>query len=506
MTINKKNNHTKNGYRYFRSLVIPAALVMIGGFTGCNKFLDVAPKDKVPQSTLFTTEQGFKDALTGVYVGMDKNSTAGARFGLYTNDLTMGMVSVMGVDYDNFSNSTVQDGIINNVGYYYYNQSSVKLEIDGIWGGLYNNIANLNNILTEIEGRKDVFTGDSYNRVKGEALALRALFHFDLARLFGKSPATGMNDKAIPYNTKYGINPSSFNTLQEVLDACIGDLTAAKDLLAETDTSAVLKGAEDPFHAYTQNHLNYWAVQGLMARVYLYKGDLENADKYARAVIGAGKFKLITFNVALNTDKDRTFSQELLFALYSSSVKANNITLFGSTKEKFPLNLDPETKRKALYVATSGSANDYRYTSWFENNTATPAVNVPCKYFQDDGMPYYLQNMVPLIRVSEMYYIAAECANRKNDITTSVNYLNEVRQSRSVYPLIAAGITSTDSVSNEIMREYQKEFIQEGQTFFYYKRLNKNLRQVTGTTAPEAQLAGAYNWPIPDQEKEYNNP
>jgi len=68
--------------------------------------------------------------------------------------------------------------------------------------------------------------------------------------------------------------------------------------------------------------------------------------------------------------------------------------------------------------------------------------------------------------------------------------------------LNGAGISSTDSLSKEIMREYQKEFIQEGQTLFYYKRLNKDLKQVTTTTA--VIPANVYVFPIPDKEKEYN--
>ncbi|MNL76416.1 hypothetical protein D3C87_2023820 [compost metagenome] len=52
------------------------------------------------------------------------------------------------------------------------------------------------------------------------------------------------------------------------------------------------------------------------------------------------------------------------------------------------------------------------------------------------------------------------------------------------------------------MKEYKKEFIQEGQTFFYYKRLNKDLAAVTGTTVIVPK--GAYVFPIPDKEIEYN--
>ena len=82
-------------------------------------------------------------------------------------------------------------------------------------------------------------------------------------------------------------------------------------------------------------------------------------------------------------------------------------------------------------------------------------------------------------------------------------FLNKVRQARGLTALNSGGITNTDSLSKEIMREYQKEFIQEGQTFFYYKRLNKDLRLVTATNA--AIPADVYVFPIPDKEKEYNH-
>ncbi|HET7898470.1 MAG TPA: RagB/SusD family nutrient uptake outer membrane protein, partial [Flavisolibacter sp.] len=372
----------------------------------------------------------------------------------------------------------------------------------GIWNGLYTNIANINNILAQIDAKKPVFTGDNFSQVKGEAIALRALFHFDLARLFGQPPITGMNAKAIPYVTKFGVTATPFSTLQNVLDSCLADLSTAKNLLSQTDTSAVVKAVEDPFKSYTQNHLNYWAVQALMARVYLYKGDGENADKYAKAVIGSNKFPLITSNVAAvnNAVRDRTFSQEHLFSVYASNTTTYNLSLFNqSVTTSTPLRLQPAGKN-AVYTTGTGSAGDYRYSSWFDNSQVN--VNVPSKFFQDNNLPYHLQNIVPVLRASEMYYIAAEVANAKGDLTAGTAMLNQVRQARGLTALNAAGIGNSDSLSKEIMREYKKEFIQEGQTFFYYKRLNKDLKQVTGTTA--VVPADVYVLPIPDKEKEYN--
>ncbi len=483
------------------TLITVSAVIMLLA-SGCKKFLDVPPKDKVPQATLFTDEQGFKDALIGIYLGMDKPQNAG-NYGLYTTNFSMGMMSTLAYQYDNATVAGAGAGsFYNNVVYYFYNEPTVRQEIDGLWGGMYNNIANLNNMLIQVNQHKDVFHGDNYNRIKGEAIALRGLFHFDLLRSFGQPPLTGASAPAIPYVTQFTIKSTPFVTLQAGLDSCVVDLLNAKDLLAAADTTSVIKAAEDPFTSYTQNHLNYWAVKALLARVYLYKGDYNNAEKYAKEVIGSNKFPLITSNIAAATNivRDRIFSQELLFAVYSSNVKNYNSELFDKSGSAVPLRLLPAGKN-AVYTTGSGNASDYRYISWFDNSQG--GLNVPSKFFQDNNLPYELQNQVPVIRVSEMYYIAAECANNNGAVTTGTSYINNVRQARGLTGLNAAGFTNPDSLSIEILHEYQKEFIQEGQTWFYYKRLNKDLKQVTTTTA--SIPADVYVFPIPDKEKEYNH-
>jgi hypothetical protein len=395
------------------------------------------------------------------------------------------------------SNST----FFNNVARYTYTDAAVKPEIEGIWSNMYTTIANINNLLSQIDGEKPVFTKDNYYRVKGEALGARALLHFDLLRLFGPSPATGMNDKAIPYVRSFDIKPTRFSTVNEVLDSCIRDLHEAKGLLAVTDTSALVNAGYDLYSAYTQNHINYWTVEALLARAYLYKGNMDSASYYATAVIGSNKFPIISSNVAAATNllRDRLFYQEVLFSVYSKNLKSYN-GLFEIASPAQPLKMTKATKT-ALYTTGSGNASDYRYTSWFDNNQS--GINVPSKFYQNDSLPYQLQGNVPVVRISEMYYIAAEAANSKGDINTGVDMLNKVRQGRGLSALNASGISSTDSVSTEIMREYQKEFLQEGQTFFYYKRLNKDLTKVTTTTA--VIPANVYVFPLPDKEVEYNH-
>jgi hypothetical protein len=495
------NKPLKNQYMH-RAFFITgiAMLLMLAGLTGCKKFLDLPLKDKVPESILFQDEQGFKDAMIGVYLALDK-PTNGGTYSMYTKDLSMGMLSALAYNYDNANTANVGEGspFYNSLILYNYADATVKAEIDGLWGGMYNTIANVNNLLGQIDEKKGLFTKDNYYRVKGEAIGARALLHFDLLRLFGPSPATVTNQKAIPYVRLFGVRPTHFSTVNEALDSCIRDLHEAKNLLALADTSRLLQAANDLYAAYTQNHINYWTVEALLARAHLYKGNYDSAAYYATMVIGSNKFPVITSNVAAasNIVRDRLFSQEIIFSVYSANVKKYNSDLFAKSPGALQLSTNA---RNVIYVNGNGSANDYRYVSSFQPGTI--GLFVPTKFFQDDNLPYQLQNNVPVVRISEMYYIAAEAANAKNDINTAIYYLNKIRQGRGLANLNPANVSTPDNVSTEIMKEHQKEFMQEGQTFFYYKRLNKNLSTVTSNTA--VIPANAYVFPLPDKELEYN--
>ena len=469
----------------------------IGAITlsGCEKFLEMPLKDKIPQEIVFNDEQGFIDALIGVYLGMDKPETVTSK-GLYTNTLSLGALSVMANNYSNATVSTMNNSLYANFAKYDYEQAGVKQEIANMWGVLYNNVANLNNLLEHIDAKEHVFSRDHFARIKGEALALRALFHFDLARLYGKSPVIGMNEKAIPYVTKFGSASVPFVTLNTALESCISDLNDAERLLAKADTSSLHEGSLDLFAGYTQNHMNYWATKALLARVYLYKGDYNNAWKNAAEVIGSKKFPLSTSNVAIstNTTRDRLFSKELVFALYSTNVTSINEGMFNLTSGVSLQFTAPN--KNALY---GNPSTDYRL-SWFDRNIVN--TEVPSKYFQNSGLPYIMQNIVPLIRISEMYYIAAECANNNGDVIMALGYLNDVRNARGLSSLTSTDVPDAVALSLEITKEYKKEFFQEGQTFFYYKRLNKDLKAETGTTV--IVPADVYVFPIPDREIEYN--
>ena len=127
--------------------------------TGCESWLDVQPRTKIKSDDLFETEAGFKDALVGVYTLMKSEP-------LYGREMTFGFVEVLTNGYG--YNSTYA-----NAAKWNYTDLTVRPLVDNIWSKMYNTLANVNNLLDNIDSHKDVFTGDNYNIIKGEALGLR---------------------------------------------------------------------------------------------------------------------------------------------------------------------------------------------------------------------------------------------------------------------------------------------------------------------------------------------
>lgn len=457
--------------------------LMLGAGSGCNKWLDVKPKTQVGEQDLLTTEQGFKDALIGVYTGISDQT-------LYGREFTMAMMDVLGANYNVGYNlhTYYQAGLYN------YEDGKTKTVLDDIWKQAYKNIANINNLLEEIDARKGVFKPGMYELVKGEALGLRALLHFDMLRAFGPVPATGLDKPAIPYVTSFNMQVQPRQTARQIVALCLQDLEAARALLSWQQQ--VNYGHADIFLAHTRNHFNYWAATGLIARISLYAGDVANAYKYAKMVIDGGKFQLIEAGSLAGTSADRVFSREHLFAVYVSNLQDLNLKHFKVLAGTTNVLTNTATFINARFEVTSGGSTDYRYLHLWKTEGSS-ATKYPAKYWMEDltgGTGYNLRR-VPVLRVSEMYYIAAETAPA---VAEKVGFLNKVRSHRGLQ-LLPTDI-SNELVEAEIMKEYKKEFFQEGQLFFYYKR--KNAEKLEGTAKPGNDAL--YVLPLPDDEIEFN--
>ena len=436
----------------FRIYLLVAAVIVLA-LTGCKKWLDTEAPLKVDQDKVFSTEQGFRDVLNGVYLQMGSRS-------LYGRDMSFGLVSVLGRTYD-----TTISPAIGNLYYegakYNFQDAAVRTTFKNAWDSLYQCIANLNNLLGNIDSKQNLFSGNNYNTIKGEALALRAFIHFDLLRMFAPSiSAGGTNAPAIPYVTTLSPYATPVSSTGAVIDACLADLLNAQSLMSNTDL--------------TTSRLTYWGVKGLLARIYLYKGDLTNAQANALAVINSNKFPLAVNN------SDLVFAKEHLFSLYSYIAVSTGYY-------KSVLNTTPPlgftaANQTALFVTGSGATSDWRKA--FVDPT-TGALNISIANANVSPRKFYAtnNNVLPMIRMTEMYYIAAECATASLDSLTATNMLDSVRVHRNLVKYTLPAL-KRDSLGIEIAKEYQKEFLGEGQAFYFYKRKNIPITALPYTKVP----------------------
>lgn len=466
-------------------------------FASCDSWLEVKPYDQIAEGELQKSEEGYQKMLNGIYI--DLNSDA-----LYGQTLSVEMIEVMGGAYSIGSDNSVW-GNYKDLSSYQYNTEYWRNRLDQTWNKAYALILNCNKILETIDGNKNLFTDGSYYIIKGEALALRAMLHFDMLRLFGPVYSKDSDKKAIPYYTKQTNSPEPILTAQEVMEKITADYEDALNYLANDPVKTegtMMSSTEDGssnFLRYRALRLNYYAVEALMARAYLYMGNKTEAFKYATDVIKTADQNIFPFvdkNLVIGSpaDPDRIFSSEVLFALTNTSRGTIHKNFFDPSRlPNYVFRMDDSMMSNLVYggaATTGGYQDDYRYRAcWM----ATGSNRYFYKYSDMVANGSIQNTMIPMVRLGEMFLIAAE--SQSGDLKAGVKYVNALRRNRGVASL-------TTLTPNLLKYEYIRELYGEGQLFYLYKRLNSDI--ITSATSSKNPKASdlIFVVPLPDTETE----
>lgn len=473
--------------------------------TSCNKWLDLQPEAQVSEDELFKTAEGFEESLNGIY-------TRCIHWRLYGEELSFGLPEVLAQNYSIMPVDGRPEKLdyTQDVLYNYANQRLIARK-DSIWSGLYNAIGNCNILLSHIEEKKAILTNNRYPIIKGEALALRAFLHFDLLRLFAPSFTSNPAAKGIPYVVKSSDIPTPLSSVEESLNKAVTDLLEAKELLAPVDSirnAAYQVGypaggkentAPSLFFQNRRNRMNYYAVCAELARIYLYKNDKQNALAYANEVIVSRKFPWTAAADFINSDaklKDRINYPEIIFGWPIPAMERNLIDRFAALQIR-------KVDGDILYESPGIAAEDNRFKEWLRLSPNNSTYGLQ-KYIrnqearEDDETANRHPLIAPALRLSEMYYIAAECSY-DSDPSKANAFVDSVRYHRGIgIPFTPAGKTE---FINGLIKEARKEFYAEGQMFYMYKRLNTAILGPSGTSyAPGNNI---FVLPLPNDEIEY---
>ncbi len=449
--------------------------------TGCGKFLDVHPKGE--KINMFETAEEYEDALYGVYSEL----TDGNLFGQYLIILP----EVMGQNFTttDYRYAELAEGEMDSNG----STSTRKL----IWKTAYETINHINNIVEHAEEDADTYR---HSRLYlGEALALRAFVHYEILNLYGPpywAPDSGKKT-TIPYVTKYSFDISPLLSYDEVCGKMLDDLKRAEEYLAE-DEALVPAERDNTALSFTDAriaHLNLYAVQALIARVYWSMNDLDNAADYALKVIGSGKFSFRPTSAFVQPDNGTLDLDETIFGLYindeSSMMKKLNINGSGASSS-----LVLATDYASVYEKGGGASTDYRLSAWFDvsYSLCRKLVN---NCFISESNTYNGKSILgyDVLRLPEMYYIVAE-ANIGKDPAKAVDYFDEVLKSRGRETLEESGETLTDDL---LFEERRREFYCEGITWIDMKKRKMDITTVSGKTL-HGDLASTYTLTLPEDE------
>lgn len=470
--------------KYGKNII--AGLLLMGMTASCNDFLNVLPSTEKESNEMFSTVEGCRSVLIGSYIRMKQNS-------LYGQELTCGSIENLAQHWTYTSGS-----IGEYLQKYDYKADVVETVMENNYNNLYKVVADVDGLLAGIEAHRSILDDRNYNLLRGEALGLRAFCHFDVLRLFGPMPDNVPATKILPYVKEVKNKPNAFVNYADYTAQLMQDLNDAEAALAKVDPIREqsiealnqASSSEDDFWGARQMRMNYYAVCALKARVYLWMGNKEQALKYAKMVMEAkstdGK---VMFRLGTRDDcarGDRTFSSEHIFNL-----KANNLSESigsGRTYQKPKKELNAQ-----LY---ENGTSDIRFVNmWEEVNISY--YNRPfyfLKYVQTDKMPSLAKNVIPLIRLSEMYLIAMECS----PLAEAETYYKALCAARDVTP---AAMTGESERIKLLTQEYHKEFYGEGQAFYACKRMA--ITDNLWTSVPGS--VETYVVPLPKKEAVYVN-
>lgn len=415
--------------------------VLIAGLfslSSCKKILDLVSPNDVGDNTVFTTVAGLRSARIGMYNTLQDRNYYGGYFPLiaecYTDDGTTGGYDV--IDLNDIAYRTV---------------GTANIYIEESYNAIYHTIYTANKIINNID-KVPGLADEEHDNTLAEALFVRALADFDVLRFWGehwdKSSSYGIS---IVNNTDAPTQPVARSTVDESYQQIITDLQKAIGL----------------FNTFNGNqYAGSAAAKALLARVYLYYGDKNQAAQLATEVINNSNFEL--------------FGPDDFTKIYTEKLTQESV---------FELKFDPQNTsayNAATYLRDDALRSDVIFiasadlNTFFENRTndkrssLVDFVNNDVSIEPDGRTQKYRgettkDNSGYIIRLAEIYLIRAEAKGR----TAGLSDLNAIRTSRGMAALTAADVPDDASYLNAVLDERRAELNFEGHRLFDLARTGK---------------------------------
>ncbi len=441
-------------------------------FTSCEKIIDINPDYQLDGSQRFKTIEDYELALNGAYKFFQQNSYYGSTGGSNAFALLPDMLS------DNMNETGESLGNYQNLTNWFYAEDDAN--IDDTWADSYQIISQINLTLRDIDKLSAENQG-AVNRIKSQAMSLRALVHFDILRYWADDFDRNSVSPGIPYITSFDYEQKpSRGTVKETYDKIEADLDNAESLMADMD-----KPINNGGRAYADADV----INALRARISLYSNQLDAAISYSTLVIN--NYPLANSSLFPLIWQDAS-NEEVIWSLVFNSGEDN---IAGNAY--YALTDRSSYRPNPTLVASFDQLNDIRFSSYFQ---IIEGRRVFSKYLAKQSAVDRPDGVVNFkaFRTGEMYLIRAEAYARKGGIDEALGLgdLNELRAARieGYVPEILTGSLLIDAIA----LERRKELIGEGHRWFDLKRTTRTIARANcGSFCTLDPPDRAWAWPIP---------
>ncbi|SOD20047.1 RagB/SusD family nutrient uptake outer membrane protein [Pedobacter xixiisoli] len=497
---------SNKGFKYRKV----AFLAMVGAltFSGCQKdFVELTPEFTLDAENNPSNMTQVEHILNGAYAGLRAADYYGSGSG--TGSVSALMPDVMSDNLFETNQSLANSRPMSQL-VFQINED----QITRFYNAGYKVISSANIILQNIDKFATATNAKQINRIKGQALTLRALAHFDMFKYFAENyDRNSTTTLALNYSKEFKVDvnakPSRLNN-KVFYDELLADLTQAQTFLADIDVTSVNAG-----FTTSRPRLSLAAVHLLKARVYLYAKMYPEAIASATAGISLAP-ALANTQTAFSGMYNQSAVGEIIWNVQFDANQGGptNLVFFATQTQSY--------FRPALEIVTLAGTTglirtgDIRYSAYFANvrpSTAIPQALALIKYRGKGTLSNANANFVAM-KTAELYLIRAEAyaAGSPANEALAMADLNTLRTARIAgYP--GESLTGT-ALIEAIANERRREFVGEGHRFFDLKRTTRTLQrgstcgvqnQSPITTCSLAPTAREWSFPITQTLTNANN-
>ena len=469
--------------------------ILITAVAGCNKALNITPKDQLAPANVLTSTAGIKALLYSSYAGIQTQPNY--RFSINMSEVCTDIAFNTGGNenliYTQFINFTWDP--------------SISQFADICWTPFYASIRDANFVLENISNVADA-TDPVKKQYIAEARFLRAYAYTQLYKYFGAVPLRTANaqDVALPRAADSEIKAF----IETEITACLADLPdpgkeeiygrANKGIALATLARFQLNTRQWDKAAATSKQLidlNYYSLFGVFKDMFKVENE-RNKEMIWVVPCTNSKVNLGNWYPCGAMPTGFQYTDQLPEYKWTASIQ--NFATKYKLRDAFVNTFDPTDKRFVLvvrkYVNTANQVIDL---------TKTPNSTCSLKYFDNSGLKNENGNDIPLFRYADILLTRAEALNEQSSAPTAEAFslINMVRTRAGIPDLTLINTPTKDAFRDAVLRERGWEFISEGKRREDLIRQDKFVSSAIARGAANAKPTHVV-FPIPQSEVDAN--